>query len=199
MLNPIKRLAVLLIVIQGLAATAMADRRDFEETVPMALNGAVVGSFFGFYQYGMSKNMNPKLIAISTAYGLASGALLGAGLDVTEMLSYREIAGGRISESVVLGGVAGAFFGSFCAFIPYALDDVMENRNFYQAFIGAGVGGVIGASLWLTVTMLTEPLVVTPKDNLKMKVGLMPELDWLNVKRGEQPPLFACRCLEINF
>lgn len=196
----IKRLVVMLIVIQSLAASAMAaDHRDFADIVPMAITGAFAGSLFGMNQYGQSHNMNPKLLALGTAYGLASGALLGAGIDMKEMVSRQEINGDLITESIVLGGVSGAFLGAFWGFIPYALESGINDQNFYQGFIGAGIGGVVGASIWLTISLLTEPLVIAPNDSLKMKIGVMPETQWLNLKPEEPLPLVAYRCMEINF
>lgn len=192
------------VLIQGLICNqSSALNNSSDDTFIVGLSGGFVGTLFGLNQYGQGQLSNPKQIALGTFYGLTSGFLVGAGIDRLEIKSNISIHSEKLALSFLLGALPGAFMGSFIGFVSDSItispDKSHFDYNYYHTTIGTGIGAIIGGSIWVMVTSLTEPIIIKKSRQMELTIGLIPESHLFYINSDEKPFLMAYRCVQINF
>jgi hypothetical protein len=162
-----------------------------------AASGALAGLAVGSLAYGLDHNYHPQYLVSGTVYGFLGGALLGGGVGVYEISTQRSDTGYTLSQYLAGGTGIGAMLGLVVATIPYLRDGSPEDF-----MIGLGLGGVIGASLGLTVAIVDINARGSEGGKLLSgEVGLLSVASTLPQLRPESRPeqLWNCQLARFRF
>ena len=189
-----------------LAAMSLGSRVHAMDRGPILANnilggaaaGTLTGLAAGTLAYGLDNNYNPEYLLSGAVYGFVGGALLGGGIGVYEISTQRVDTGFTVSEYLAGGTGIGALIGTVVAVIPYMRDGDPEDFT-----VGAGLGGLIGASLGLTFAVL-DISAREPGGGDVLLSGRIGVLDVASRKAVTEPGTqgtvyYSCRMAEFRF